>query len=48
MTDPSARPALTLRPLQPGDCDRLLAWIDSADALWQWSGARAVAGSVRR
>ncbi len=32
---------LTLRPLGAADCDRLLTWIDSADALWQWSGARA-------
>lgn len=32
---------MKLRPLRPEDCDRLLAWIDSADALWQWSGARA-------
>ena len=32
---------LTLRPLAAADCDRLLTWIDSADALWQWSGARA-------
>lgn len=32
---------MKLRPLRPEDCDRLLAWVDSADALWQWSGARA-------
>ena len=32
---------LTLRPLQPADCDRLLSWIDSEDALYQWSGARS-------
>ncbi len=25
--------ALTLRPLQAADCDRLLSWIDSADRL---------------
>jgi RimJ/RimL family protein N-acetyltransferase len=30
-----------LRPLQPADCERLLTWIDSSDALWQWSGARS-------
>jgi RimJ/RimL family protein N-acetyltransferase len=41
VTDPSARPALALRALAPEDCERLLTWIDSADALWQWSGARA-------
>ncbi len=33
--------ALTLRPLQAGDCDRLLSWIDSEDAMYRWSGARA-------
>lgn len=32
---------LALRALQPADCDRLLAWVDSSDALWQWSGARS-------
>jgi RimJ/RimL family protein N-acetyltransferase len=41
MTDAPARTALTLRALQPADCDRLLTWIDSSDALWQWSGARS-------
>jgi RimJ/RimL family protein N-acetyltransferase len=41
VTHTSARPALTLRALEPADCDRLLAWIDSADALWQWSGPRS-------
>jgi RimJ/RimL family protein N-acetyltransferase len=41
VTDTSARPPLVLRALAPGDCDRLLTWIDSADALWQWSGVRA-------
>jgi RimJ/RimL family protein N-acetyltransferase len=41
VNDTSARPALALRALAPTDCDRLLAWIDSADALWQWSGVRA-------
>lgn len=35
------RPVLTLRALHPADCDRLLTWIDSSDALWQWSGARS-------
>jgi RimJ/RimL family protein N-acetyltransferase len=34
-------PMLTLRALEPADCDRLLTWIDSSDALWQWSGARS-------
>jgi RimJ/RimL family protein N-acetyltransferase len=33
--------ALTLRPLGPADCDRLLSWVDSEDALYQWSGARS-------
>lgn len=37
----TTRPLLALRALEPADCDRLLTWIDSADALWQWSGARA-------
>ena len=41
VSDTSAPPVLTLRALEPGDCDRLLTWIDSADAQWQWSGARA-------
>ncbi|HEY6522641.1 MAG TPA: GNAT family N-acetyltransferase [Solirubrobacteraceae bacterium] len=41
MTDTADRPELALRPLEPADCDRVLTWIDSADALWQWSGARA-------
>ncbi|HEY6522126.1 MAG TPA: GNAT family protein, partial [Solirubrobacteraceae bacterium] len=41
MNDTSAGPALALRALAPTDCDRLLTWIDSADALWQWSGVRA-------
>ncbi len=41
VTDTSARPALALRPLEPADCDRLLRWIDSSDALWQWSGVRS-------
>ena len=36
-----ASPALTLRPLQAADCDHLLNWIGSEDALYQWSGARA-------
>jgi RimJ/RimL family protein N-acetyltransferase len=41
MTRASASPLLTLRPLQPADCDRLRTWIDSSDALWQWSGPRS-------
>lgn len=41
VTDSRARPGLTLRALAPADCDRLLGWIDSADALWQWSGPRS-------
>ena len=41
VTDTSVSPALTLRPLEPSDCERLLTWIDTSDALWQWSGARA-------
>ena len=41
VTDTADRPQLALRPLEPADCDRVLTWIDSADALWQWSGARA-------
>jgi RimJ/RimL family protein N-acetyltransferase len=41
VTKTSARPALALRAFAPADCDRLLTWIDSADALWQWSGVRS-------
>jgi RimJ/RimL family protein N-acetyltransferase len=41
VTDAPARPTLTLRALEPADCDRLLSWVDSSDALWQWSGARS-------
>ena len=41
VTDTSARPVLALRALEPADCDRLLTWIGSSDALWQWSGARS-------
>ena len=29
---------VVLRPLEPEDCDVLLPWITSADALFQWSG----------
>lgn len=36
-----ASPALRLRPLQAADCGRLLSWIDSEDALYQWSGTRS-------
>jgi RimJ/RimL family protein N-acetyltransferase len=48
VTDTTARPALALRALEPADCDRLLTWIDSADALWQWSGARSFAWPLDR
>lgn len=41
MSDTSAPAALALRPLQAADCDRLLSWIGSADALWQWAGPRS-------
>lgn len=41
VTDASAPPALALRGLEPSDCDCLLTWVDSADALWQWSGSRS-------
>jgi RimJ/RimL family protein N-acetyltransferase len=41
VTDHPAAPTLTLRPLQPRDCEVLLTWIDSADAMYQWSGNRA-------
>src|SRR6202012_1124150 len=44
----SSPPALTLRPLAPADCERLLTWIDSADALWQWSGVRAFTWPLER
>jgi ribosomal protein S18 acetylase RimI-like enzyme len=30
---------VTLRALEPDDCDVVHGWIDSADALFQWSGA---------
>ena len=36
-----ASPVLRLRPLQAADCDRLLSWVDSEDALYQWSGTRS-------
>ena len=29
---------VTLRSLEPDDCDVLESWITSADALFQWSG----------
>jgi RimJ/RimL family protein N-acetyltransferase len=29
---------IALRPLEPEDCEALLPWIPSADALFQWSG----------
>ncbi len=41
VSETSARPALALRALEPADCDRLLTWIESSDALWQWSGSRS-------
>ena len=41
VTGTSASPALVLRALAPSDCDRLVTWVQSADALWQWSGARS-------
>jgi RimJ/RimL family protein N-acetyltransferase len=30
--------ALRLRALEPADCETLISWVDSADALTQWSG----------
>jgi RimJ/RimL family protein N-acetyltransferase len=41
VTDTPGQPVLALRALEPADCDRLLTWIDSSDALWQWSGPRS-------
>ncbi|HTU98480.1 MAG TPA: GNAT family N-acetyltransferase [Solirubrobacteraceae bacterium] len=41
VTQSTTLPPLTLRALQPADCDRLLTWIESSDALWQWSGPRS-------
>ena len=41
VTSTSALPTVTLRALAPADCERLLTWIESSDALWQWSGARS-------
>jgi RimJ/RimL family protein N-acetyltransferase len=41
VTETTAAPRLALRALEPADCDRLLTWVDSADALWQWSGSRS-------
>ncbi|HEX3690346.1 MAG TPA: GNAT family N-acetyltransferase [Solirubrobacteraceae bacterium] len=32
---------LALRAFAPEDCERLLSWIDSEDAMYQWSGARS-------
>lgn len=34
----TSRPMVALRPLEPADCGRLVGWIDSEDALYQWSG----------
>lgn len=31
---------LALRPLRASDCDALLTWVDSGDALFQWAGPR--------
>jgi RimJ/RimL family protein N-acetyltransferase len=31
-------PPLALRPLEPADCDLVASWVDSEDALYQWSG----------
>jgi RimJ/RimL family protein N-acetyltransferase len=46
----AARPnqALSLRPLGPGDCERLLRWIETEDDLYQWSGARSFSWPLDR
>jgi RimJ/RimL family protein N-acetyltransferase len=31
---------LTLRPLEPGDCEALLSWVGTGDELFQWAGPR--------
>lgn len=31
-------PPLTLRALEPADCESIAGWIQSEDMLWQWSG----------
>ena len=31
-------PSILLQPFTPADIPRLLGWIDSADALFQWAG----------
>jgi RimJ/RimL family protein N-acetyltransferase len=48
VTDAHAVPTLALRTLEPADCDRLLTWIDSSDALWQWSGPRSFTWPLNR
>ncbi|MFL5859729.1 MAG: GNAT family N-acetyltransferase [Solirubrobacteraceae bacterium] len=48
MPAPRRSRSLTLRPLRPGDCDRLLTWIDCEDALYQWSGARSFSWPLDR
>ncbi|MFL5860034.1 MAG: GNAT family N-acetyltransferase [Solirubrobacteraceae bacterium] len=48
MPTPGQPRSLTLRPLQPSDCDRLLTWIETEDALYQWSGARSFSWPLDR
>ena len=33
-------PAVRLRGLEASDCETIVSWVDSADALFQWSGPR--------
>ena len=40
MTRPVATEDLALKPLRARDCEPLLTWINSADALLQWAGPR--------
>jgi RimJ/RimL family protein N-acetyltransferase len=48
MSDPRPTLALTLRPLQPADCERVLGWIETEDDLYQWSGARSFSWPLDR
>ncbi|MGZ4175322.1 MAG: GNAT family N-acetyltransferase [Solirubrobacteraceae bacterium] len=48
MSDTRSAPTLTLRPLEPGDCEALLMWIETEDDLYQWSGARSFSWPLDR
>lgn len=48
MSDTRSTPTLTLRPLEPADCEALLTWIATEDDLYQWSGARSFSWPLDR